>query len=471
MSAGRSWASRRLIWASLALGLFVLLDLGLLGWMIFRSLSQREIERVLFETRQEAEGLARRLAGRAEREGEDLYTVTAMEREVQTYIDSILKQRRLVQAVEVVDSEGRLVFRGSGETTLEVDPERTDGLEQREVPQRIEERPVGERQRQFRLGLPIEDLYRLDVPIGKLGFLHVGISQDELESRIEVLRWELVRTTLLISILTLAMLAVAYVIIWWLWRRGRRFAEQAEEAERMAYIGTLASGLAHEIRNPLNSLSLNMQMLEEEMGQRAAPGRRRLMALTRSEIARLERLVTDFLRYAKPQPLEVEELPAVDLLTRSREVMASELEARRARLEIEDRSAGARVRVDPAQMTQLLLNLIQNALAATEESGRPLVVQLRALRSAGRVVLEVVDRGVGIAPQDQQKIFELFYSTRKGGTGLGLAVVERIAKAHHGELEVRSGPGRGTSVRLELPLARPLPEPALAPAAVGPASS
>src|SRR6185295_4072506 len=121
-----------------------------------------------------------------------------------------------------------------------------------------------------------------------------------------------------------------------------------------AYVGTLASGLAHEIRNPLNSLNLNMQMLEEELEEKAPlPSGKRLLAITRSEISRLERLVTDFLSYAKPRALEPVEEPAVALCERVLGVLAGEIQRRGAEASVEDRSVGARVRVDPAQMTQL----------------------------------------------------------------------------------------------------------------------
>jgi signal transduction histidine kinase len=101
-------------------------------------------------------------------------------------------------------------------------------------------------------------------------------------------------------------------------------------------------------------------------------------------------------------------------------------------------------------MGQLLLNLLQNAVAATEGSGRPPRLRLAAHRQGSRVVLEVADNGVGIATEDQRRIFELFFSKRKGGTGLGLAIVERIARAHGGVVEVRSAPGEGTAVRVAL---------------------
>jgi signal transduction histidine kinase len=439
------------------LGLFIFLDIGLFGWLIFRSLSKREIERVLLETREEAEGLAQRLAGRAQRAGEDLYTVTATEREVQTYIDSILKQRKFVRTVEVVDSEGRLVFRGAGETTFDLEPAESPVIERREVPSQVEVRPF-ERQTTFPIEAPIESLYDLSLPIGELGFLRIGISQGELQRSIETLRYELVQKTALVAGLTFVVLLFAYLIIWRLWRRGQRLQEQAREAERLAYIGTLASGLAHEIRNPLNSLNLNMQLLEEELGGRPpGPTGGRLMAITRDEIHRLERLVTDFLQYAKPRPLEVREIPAVELMERCREVLAGELRARRAQLEIEDRSEGAWVRADPEQMNQLLINLVQNGFAAMEAAGRPEEITLRVERADGQIRFEVEDRGAGMSSQEQEQMFDLFFSTRKGGTGLGLAVVQRIAQAHDAHLEVDTTPGKGTTIRLSLPEAPPQP--------------
>jgi signal transduction histidine kinase len=102
----------------------------------------------------------------------------------------------------------------------------------------------------------------------------------------------------------------SFLLVTSLLRRSQRLEEKAAESERMAYIGTLASGLAHEIRNPLNSVNLNMQMLEEELGETGGtPTGTRLLSITRSEVGRLERLVTDFLSYAKPRTPDLEELP------------------------------------------------------------------------------------------------------------------------------------------------------------------
>jgi signal transduction histidine kinase len=115
------------------------------------------------------------------------------------------------------------------------------------------------------------------------------------------------------------------------------------------------------------------------------------------------------------------------------------------------------VLVDRAQMTQLLLNLAQNGLAATEKSGRPGRVDLIAEQNGATTVLEVRDNGVGIAAEERERIFDLFYSARKGGTGLGLAIVSRIAQSHGGNVEVASEPGHGTTFRLVLPKSAGVP--------------
>jgi len=444
MQQDRRTRPRRLLVASLLLGLFVLFDLGLLGWLIFRSLSRREIETVLLETRVEAQGLADQLSGRLTEDQEDLYTVVTVEREMQTYIDEILSRRDIVQHVEIRDREGTLVFKSRLDAELPMADPGLMPLEEREIPANVDTQIITR-----------EETYDLEVPIGDFGFLHIGISEEEMGRRIEVLRGELIRQTTLIGALTVLILVLAYLTIWWLWRRGLRMEKKALESERMAYIGTLASGLAHEIRNPLNSLNLNMQMLEEEIGGRSRGGSTgRLLSITRSEIGRLERLVTDFLQYAKPRPLELSAITAASLLYRCRDLVAGEADGRGVELTVEDRSAGAVVEVDDEQMTQLILNLVQNALAATQEIDRPGVVRLIARREAGNVLLEVLDNGDGIMAGDEEKVFEIFYSTRKGGTGLGLAVVRRIAENHGGRVTFQSTPGVGTRIQVTLPVAR-----------------
>jgi signal transduction histidine kinase len=459
-----SSSSRKLLIASLIFGLFVLFDIALFGWLIFRSLSQREVERVLLETRSEAEKLAEQLRRRAERE-KDLYTAVAVERETQTYIDQVLRQRDLVRRVEIRDKNGVLVYEGRSEARTQMggegaapSPIAPPTLSSPELQQHLEPEPrVEKKTRETESSFEVPDIR---VPIGTYGQLEIGISAPELSRRIEVLRTELIRQATLIGVASMLLLVSAYAAVWTVLRRSQRLEVQAAEAERLAYLGTLASGLAHEIRNPLNSLNLNMQMLEEEIDEHgSAPTGKRLLSITRSELSRLERLVSDFLAYAKPRPLELEEVPAVRPLERVREVLAGEIQKRQVQIEIEDKSGGARIRIDPAQMNQLLLNLAQNAFNAAEEAGRRPWLKLAAVRQGAAVLLEVSDNGVGMTAAEQEKIFDLFYSTRKGGTGLGLAIAERIASAHGGRLGVRSTKGVGTTVSVELPATHPEPAP------------
>jgi signal transduction histidine kinase len=455
--------SRKLLIGSVLLGVFVVCDVALFGWLLFRSLSEREISRVLLETREEAESLAQQLAGRAREQGADLYLAVATERETQTYIDSVLRQRDMVRNLEIRDREGKLVYQMQTRETVPVAGAETPAVTSPELAPHYEEK-VGERQLTF-------DVYDMTVPIEEFGQIRIGISRDEMERRVEALRGELLRQASVVGALTLVLLATAYAAVFWMARRGQALEQQAAEAERMATIGTLAAGLAHEIRNPLNSLSLNMQMLEEDLGQ-GDGGTRRLLSLTRSEIGRLERLVTDFLAYARPRPLERRRLPAVELLEHARDLLAPAAGAQRAQLRVEDLSLGAWIEVDPQQLSQLLLNLAQNALAACQERGRPGRIALRCRRDGARVALEVEDDGVGIPAEDRERIFDVFYSTRKGGTGLGLAIVRRIATNHGGELEVESTPGEGTVVRLWLAAAaEPAPAPVRAVVAGQPADT
>lgn len=454
--------SRRLVMVLLALGVFVALDLSLFGWLIFRSLSQHEIERVLLDTREDAEELAQRIAGRAERTGEDLYTAIAVERETRSYLNSILQQRDLVQRIEVTDENDVLVYKADVYATIPNPEAPAPETPSRELPGQLETQTV-ER----------TSTYPLEVPIGELGMIRIGISQVELEERIGVLRQALVRQAGVIAAVTLLGLILGGVVVGWLLRRTQQAEEKARERQRLAYLGTLASGLAHEIRNPLNSLSLNMQLIEEEVGEVHAPGgdgasRRGLLAITRSELARLERLVSDFLAYARPPELRPEEVAAAELMDHARQVMAAQIEERGAKVTVLDLSEGARVRVDPAQFSQLLLNLVQNALAATEGTPRTPRVELSVRSRPGRVVFQVTDNGRGIPPEERGRVFDLFYSTRKGGTGLGLAIVDRIARAHGAELELVSMRGSGTTFRVLVPA---LPERVPVAAAARPAAA
>ncbi len=439
------------------LALFVVLDVGLFGWLIFRSLSQREINGIVLEARQEAEEVADQIKSAAERFDDDLMMAMATDAETRTYIDSVLAKREIVQIVQVFDRDHLLVWQSKSVEREGEAPEELDLDDQAEFPKIITERVVR--------STPYDVV---EVPVGDMGKIQIGLRREEVERRLEVLRGDLIQQAGVIGGLTVLLLVSAYWVIWRLLVRAQRLQDEVAESERMAYIGTLASGLAHEIRSPLNSLNLNMQMLEEDLGQaRTAGSGGRLLAITRSEISRLERLVSDFLSYARPRPLELEPVAAVDMLQRVAAVLEGRVRQQSVALEVQSVAGQLRVMVDPEQLHQLLLNLVDNAILATAGTGRPAKIVLSAERRGESAVIAVADNGVGMTEEQRRHALEVFYSQRRGGTGLGLAIAARIAKSHNGTLRIESQPKTGTRVELEVPaLGLPAPRPERRPAPV-----
>lgn len=225
---------------------------------------------------------------------------------------------------------------------------------------------------------------------------------------------------------------------------------RARQAERLAAVGTLAAGLAHEVRNPLNSATLQLQLLE----RRLAKGRPDPAATSstvnaiNSELDRLNRLVTDFLAFAKPQPLQLE---LVDLCALVRDVVhLTSVEAERAAVTIrtECEEGVGRVPLDSQRMRQVLLNLVRNAVEAVAPIGGTVTLRVHPEQHASSVVIEVEDDGNGFATD--APVFDAFYTTKDQGTGLGLAIVHRIVSEHGGEIRASSEQKR-TQFRITLP--------------------
>ncbi len=221
-------------------------------------------------------------------------------------------------------------------------------------------------------------------------------------------------------------------------RGGRKSASAPTNGED---IHSLARALAHEIRNPLNTIKLNIQLLEEEHGND------RRFDRIQSEIERLERILTSFLQYTR---LPTPSLEKVDL----NQVVRERVEIFRPKAEeigIEFRPGEnlPRVRLDRELFSQVLQNILQNAVDASREG--PIIVETG--RSGKNVYVAVVDRGEGIPPELLDKVFKPYFSTKKNGVGIGMAVVKKIIEAHGGKIQIQSRTGKGTRVVIELPAA------------------
>lgn len=239
-----------------------------------------------------------------------------------------------------------------------------------------------------------------------------------------------------------------------IWRNARRLSARAKGHEHLVQLGHLVGGLAHEIKNPLSTIDLNLKLLAEDIERYddETHGRwlRRLESV-REETARVEEVLEDFLRFAG----NIELTPVVTdirkLVGELSDFFAPQVERAGVVLRIALPESPVRCSVDAKLFKQALLNLLINALQAMTEGGE-LLVKVAARRN--QAVVEVIDTGGGMEPEDLAKIFGVYYSTKQHGTGLGLPMTRRIIREHEGAIRVESEPGKGTRFIVTLPLAK-----------------
>jgi PAS domain S-box-containing protein len=226
--------------------------------------------------------------------------------------------------------------------------------------------------------------------------------------------------------------------------------ERARHAARLAAVGTMAAGLAHEIRNPLNAASLHVSLLERSLEKLASPPAAAIEAASvlKTELRRLSMLVSEFLQFARPRPLGRAPQDLVALTASVVELMRPDAAEASVELSLEPTSRLVAASVDAERIRQVLINLVKNGLDACRgEHGR--AVTLRVRRVGLNAEIDVEDDGPGVP--EGAPIFDAFFTTKEAGTGLGLALVHRIATDHGGEVLLRSRPGE-TIFTLRLPV-------------------
>jgi signal transduction histidine kinase len=223
--------------------------------------------------------------------------------------------------------------------------------------------------------------------------------------------------------------------------------------EKLASLGALAAGVAHEIRNPLTAIRFRLHSLKKHLPGAGADDED--AGVIGDEITRLERIVRDFLQFARPSEPDLVAMPVQRLFDEVRGLLGVPL--KKAAIELKAEPAdGAWVRADPQQLKQVLINLVQNS---ADSIGRNGVITLRVRNGSGSghkdngqaVVLEVADNGKGIPPEVRKRLFDPFFTTKEGGTGLGLPIAARIVEKHGGELRYQTELRRGTTFSVILP--------------------
>ena len=230
--------------------------------------------------------------------------------------------------------------------------------------------------------------------------------------------------------------------------RRKQLEEQVHRKEKLTAMGQLASGVAHEILNPLNAISMIVQRFQKEFEPTTDKDEYAGLTRTvRSEIERIGLIVRQFLELARPPALIMTPVSVDELIKQSVEVVSAQAGAKHIRL-VTGGDVKTIINVDKNQFHQALLNLLQNGMDAIAEGGS---ISINAKNTDKHLCIDVTDDGAGILPEHQKRVFDLYFTTKPTGTGLGLALVHRIITEHGGEVSVHSKPGQGTTFTLSLP--------------------
>jgi signal transduction histidine kinase len=229
-------------------------------------------------------------------------------------------------------------------------------------------------------------------------------------------------------------------------------AQLAELSRRLTMVGRLTAGVAHEMKNPLNAMTIHLELLKQKLAAGKPAGTH--VETIEHEIRRLDERIQGFLKFVRPEESKLAPVALAPLVASVLDAVQPEAERAGVAIERACGDAGLRVQGDAAQLRDAFLNLAQNAIQAMPKGGR-LTIRCAALPNH-RVRVRVEDTGVGIAPEHLARIFELYYTTKERGTGVGLSMVYRTVQVHNGEIDVESTVGVGTAFVVVLPAAATL---------------
>jgi signal transduction histidine kinase len=226
-----------------------------------------------------------------------------------------------------------------------------------------------------------------------------------------------------------------------------RLEDQIEVAAKLTALGKLTSGVAHEVKNPLNAMVLQLELLKAKLEDQQPQVSPQIEVLS-AELRRLDRVVKTFLDFTRPVELHLMDVEVPTLIREVFTLAEPQAAQNNVQLILDSNGALPRLRLDPDLMKQALLNLVLNGCQAMPQGGQ---LKVTPHAYSDRLELEIADQGIGIPPEVRSKVFALFFSTKPSGSGIGLAMAFRIVQLHNGKLDFASEVNRGTTFRVSLP--------------------
>ena len=234
-----------------------------------------------------------------------------------------------------------------------------------------------------------------------------------------------------------------------------RFKEEFRKNESLAQMTTMAAGVAHEIKNPLASISIYLQLMDKLMEKNGSMTRdeaRKYLDVVEEEVERINKIAVDFLFAVKPMKVNLTACSVNDVVDKTVNVVGAELKDKGITLTLHLATSLPKVFADPALLEQSLLNLVKNAMQAMPEDKKQPEITISTYIESDMVRISVQDNGCGMTEDQMSKIFEPYYTTKSSGTGLGLTVLFKIMKQHGGDVTVHSVSGEGSEFILQIPV-------------------